>query len=172
MLKYSEYVDFFKTACEKHIEILHTPSNKHFERIVLDYDPMMGSSPQIRAFISGKKRELKSPIVLLISYVARYSDERNDAQTKQMAGGIVVLKPSAAGDFDGEEAVFDDCERIAAELMGYTDEKLVLPDRLEWTGVVNERMHDVEGYSGVRFDFTIVVPAYNEIAYKPSQFGE
>lgn len=172
---FSSYVDFFRVACEKHVEILHNNPDAHFARITLNYDPLLGAQAQIAEFMTGRRLKLKEPIVLLISYQARYADVRDDNVVKALAGGLVVLKKVAPNDFDGEEAVFSETERIGAELLGYTDEKLDVNNTgqwLEWQRVASERLSDVAGYSGVRFDFEIMMPAYNEISWKPAQFGE
>lgn len=172
---HSSYVDFWRTACEKHVDIKHDDPDAHFARITLTYDPILGAAAQVREFVSGKKFKLKSPIVLLTSYVARYGDGRDDNVVKVLSGAIIVLKPVSPNNADEEETVFDETEKIASELMGYADEKLDTDNTsqwLEWNRSVNERLSDVGGYSGTRFEFEIVMPAYNEIKWVPAKFGE
>ena len=151
---------------------MHTPANQHFARIVLTYDPLLGSNAQIKEFVGGKKFALKPPIVLLASYTARYSDNRGDNVVKSLSGAIIVLEPGERGDFNQEEAIYEKTERLASELMGYADEKLELPQYLEWNAAANERLANVAGYYGTRFEFNINMPAYQEIKWNPAQFGE
>jgi hypothetical protein len=172
---HSAYVEFFRTACVKHVDILHGVTNDHFARITLTYDPILGTAAQIREFVGGKKFKLKEPIVLLASYVARYADDRSDNVVKVLAGALIILKKVDSGNFNKEEAVFDATEKIGSELMGYTAEKLDTDNTsqwLEWQRVSNERLSNVDGYSGTRFEFEIIGPAFEEIKWVPGQFGE
>lgn len=159
----------------KHVDVLHGIPDAHFARITLTYDPVFGTAAQITEFMNGKKFNLKSPIVLLASYTARYADDSSDNVVKVMAGALIILKPVKPSNFDAEELVFDETETLGSELMGYADEKLdfnIGGQRLEWARVANERVSNIGGYSGTRFEFEIVGPAYEEIKWVPAKFGE
>ena len=172
-MTHSEFTAFWRTACQAHIEVRHgVNGEEHFSRVTLTYDPMIGAAAEIKEYFRQRK-DFGGLQVLLINPVARYQDERNDAPRKYINFGIAVLdKPSDDGS-DDIEACFDKTERITEELLGYALEKFELIEGfVELNASSGEPLADVDKRYGYKVDVTISLSAYNNLSYKPAQFGE
>jgi len=174
-MNYAQYVDFWRTVAGKHIEIRHTPTEKHFVRVVLTNDPILSATAQLGEFLTGMRSKLLMPAMVLVAYTSNYGDEDGDAVSKDLAGRIIILDDPAKADYDDEEQILFNTERIGEECLAYAknyfDEN---PEAgfFEFRGGGTDMLANIGGRQlyGTGLDFTMHISHHPGLIYKPDQF--
>ena len=173
---HSTYIAYLQNLAEKHIEIKHNNPDSHFARIMLDSNPFVGGHMQIAEFINSMRTKLKPPFVLAIGYSATYKDMRADNPVKKLECAFIIMDKVRLDDHDSEEEVYDRTERIGDEFLGYILEDYCENEEygfVEINEMDNEKIAKVtaDNYFGTKFNFTIKVNVYDQLEFKPAQFG-
>lgn len=174
-MNHQTYTEFFREIARRHKEILHSPAEMHFARLILERDPFASSSAQISEFIENVKSSLHSPAMLLAAYGAQYSDQRGDNIEKILSGRLIILEEVERNNYDAEEAALSKTERIGEECLGFADHYFSNhPEEgfFEWSGAASEKVSKItsRNFFGSAFDFSLKVSAHNSIYYNPQNF--
>ena len=103
-MRHSDYITFFKDIATDHPDILHSDQEMHFARVVLNRDPLIGSTNQLSEFLNNLGNDLRYPCMILIAYKGDFADNRSDNKRKRIDGSFVIMdRLEKSGDHDGEE---------------------------------------------------------------------
>jgi hypothetical protein len=104
--KFSDLVTYFRTLAEKHVDIKHTATAKHFYRFELD------------EVLTGMCGNIKYPALILEAYDFNYSENGSDNIRKKRSGAFIIIdKVSDMKDFDKIHALWDKCEEIGDDIL-------------------------------------------------------
>lgn len=174
---FSDYNDGFEHACELHVDILHSDSEKHFA--VISLGRSIFNNIDLSEFDDGLRSQLETPIVLLQSPIIKYKDNGGDSKEKKYVSALVVLKAIDKSDkYASRKLIWTDCERIGEELLGYAHEKF---NKASFANFRNFDVGSIRGdfvgpvkndYYGVRFDFDLELSGNTNLFYNGTKFGE
>jgi len=104
--KFSDLVTYFRTIAEKHVDIRHCESAKHFYRFELD------------EVMTGMCSKIQYPALILESYDFSYKESGSDNIRKKRTGAFMILgKVKDMKDFDEIHSLWDQCEEIGEDIL-------------------------------------------------------
>ncbi|SHL25951.1 hypothetical protein [Hymenobacter psychrotolerans] len=174
-MRHQQYTNMGRELARRHVAIQHSPEQCRFLRILISSDPIQ-KQLDLNEFYTSLRNKLDlregKAALILENYQADYGDNDGDFYAKYHHSSFLVLKLTEAGDFDGRDAVIDECEEIGEDLMGAIIAQLreaglqISPDDVlqEAVGPIAQVM------VGCRFNYVFRSAATQALTYKPSKF--
>ena len=104
--KFSDLVTYFRTLAEKHVEIRHSETSKHFYRFELD------------EVLSGMCSNIKYPALILEGYDFNYMENNSDNIRKKRSGAFILMgKVKDLKNFDEIHTLWDQYEEIGEDIL-------------------------------------------------------
>lgn len=104
--KFSDLVTYFRIIAEKHVEIKHSATAKHFYRFELD------------EVLTGMCSNIKYPAFILEAYDFNYNESNSDNIRKKRMGAFIILgKVKDMKNFDEIHELWDLCEEIGDDIL-------------------------------------------------------
>lgn len=175
-MTHTQYTEFFRDIARRHKEIRHSETEARFARLILSVDPFLSTHHQLGEFLEGVRNTLHTPMMLLTSYQVQYADNRSDSLEKMLAGRLIILDSvSPKNDYQREEQVLTDTERMAEECLGFADQYFTnFPEAgfFEWNGAGSEKIAKLTSRNlfGTAVDFAIKVYNFEHLAFNSEQF--
>jgi len=170
------YTQLFRGLAQRHVDVLATPENGRFVRILISADPVQ-KQLDLSEFYNVLKSRLKAPIgqAFLVSenYQTDYSDNDGDYYSRDFQGAFLVLQKVKIDDYDGRVAGIDACEQIAEQVLAAAvqllrDEHHVrISLRDAWAELIGPIG---DGHVGVRVNFSWSAPATQELTFNAAKF--
>lgn len=179
---HKSYVKLFRDLARFHKKINHSDSEVHFARMNLSAHPVLARE-DIKEFLQGMKNKLKFPALLLNTYSGKPdSNDSHDAKRKVIQGEFFILDRYHKDNYDMQEDVFDDSEKIGEEIISFLGEYYEEhPEQgvFLWSEGMSEKISNLEfdNLAGTKFYFTIDIPYqvgynFNSDAFHPEMFEE
>ncbi len=104
--KFSDLVEYFRSLAEKHIDIRHSATAKHFYRFELD------------EVITGMCSNIKYPAFILEAYDFSYRESNSDNIRKKRTGAFIIMdRVKDQKNFDEIHEVWEKCEEIGNDIV-------------------------------------------------------
>ncbi len=104
--KFSDLVAYFKSLAEKHVDIRHSATSKHFYRFELD------------EVITGMCSNIKYPALILEAYDFNYRESNSDNIRKKRTGAFIIIdRVKDQKNFEEIHEVWEKCEEIGNDIL-------------------------------------------------------
>lgn len=156
--KFNDLVTYFKSLAERHVDIRHSATAKHFYRFDLD------------EVITGMCSNIKYPAFILEGYDFNYRESDSDNIRKKRSGAFIIIdRVKDQKNFDEIHEAWDKCEEIGNDfLMKMREDK----ESGLYPVLRDFNISEVEGIPfpvislgqyGVRFSFSMESAVNNEV---------
>lgn len=171
-MNHSDYIAYFKTIATAHEDI------RHFARMIYVDWPYRNTKLE-EFFSSQRKSEGIYPMMVLESYINKFTDYRGDNIDKHYDAGFLIMQPAERGNFADEDLKYDQCEQICEEIVGYVlyefeqhwdgnqhPKRFIEPNTLQFEKIGAF----ADNVVGVRVSFQFFKNASPQLMYNPDKF--
>lgn len=159
MTKFSDLITYFENLARRHVDILHTDSEKHFFRMEMD---------EVLAGIN--RSDVNYPMLILEGYSFDFTDNRSDNLLKNRQGAFILLgHVPDISDYSAIHQVWEQMEEIGTDILI----KIRADKRESSVPVVRDfnfdnvsaslLMNEIGNGVGIRFRYTITSPTDTDI---------
>ncbi|MEH0154030.1 hypothetical protein V6R21_07760 [Limibacter armeniacum] len=173
-MTHSEYVAFFRTIAQQHVDIRHSETEMHFVRTVVSAEPFR--QLHMEELLKSLSSKIRTPFMILETYDAQYLDNGADAIFKHTDAAFIIVDIAGKDDFDSEEQILDKTERIGEEVLGYIRHHYRDPANkkrgtFKLTQAASEKVGPFrDKYFGTRFDLRFTPIVSKNLKYNPDKF--
>lgn len=160
---HKSYVKVFRNLAKYHKKIKHSDLEVHFARMNLSAHPVLARE-DIKEFLQAMKNKLHFPALLLNTYTGKPdSNDSHDAKRKVIQGEFFILDRYHKDNYDMQEDVFDETEKIGEDIISFLGEYYeTQPEEglFIWSEGMTEKISnlDFDNLAGTKFYFTIDIP--------------
>lgn len=152
MSKIIDLVDYYRTACKNHKDILHTDENKHFFRF------------NTLEMLSALRTEMKYPAFGLENFSGNIGDVLSDNKRSAFNVAFILIKPCELDNYDEQEEIIDEMYELGIDFLGKMHKDLHIQGsflkQLDFNDVDFSPVGPIfENHYGYRFAFNINNPA-------------